>query len=56
MKSAIISLDGSGDFTTTMIATGKGNKIDVIDSVDFPLALAVLYFFHAVSWISALWR
>ena len=42
-ESAIISLDGSGDFTTTMIATGKGNKIDVIDSVDFPVSLGLFY-------------
>ncbi len=24
-ESAIVSIDGSGDFTTTMIAVGKGN-------------------------------
>lgn len=26
-EAACISIDGSGDFTTTMLATGKGNKI-----------------------------
>src|ERR1700743_1047121 len=26
-EAALLSIDGSGDFTTTMIATGKGNKI-----------------------------
>ena len=35
-EAAILSIDGSGDFTTTMIATGKGNKITVLDREKFP--------------------
>lgn len=42
-EAAILSLDGSGDFTTTMIASGKGNRIDVIDSVDFPVSCGLFY-------------
>ena len=42
-ESAIISIDGSGDFTTTMIAHGKGNKIEVLDSIDFPVSLGFIY-------------
>jgi carbamoyltransferase len=42
-ESAILSIDGSGDFTTTMFASGTGNKIDVIDSIDFPHSLGVFY-------------
>lgn len=42
-ESAILSIDGSGDFTTTMIATGKGNKIEVLDSVDFPVSCGLFY-------------
>ncbi|MEJ7737964.1 MAG: carbamoyltransferase C-terminal domain-containing protein [Chitinophagaceae bacterium] len=42
-EAAILSIDGSGDFTTTMIATGKGNKIDVLDSVDFPVSCGLFY-------------
>src|SRR5260221_11332645 len=42
-ESAILSIDGSGDFTTTMIATGKGNQITVIDSVDFPVSAGLFY-------------
>jgi carbamoyltransferase len=42
-EAAILSIDGSGDFTTTMIATGKGNKINVIDSVDFPVSCGLFY-------------
>lgn len=42
-EAAIISIDGSGDFSTVMLATGKGNQITVIDSIDFPHSLGVLY-------------
>jgi carbamoyltransferase len=42
-ESAILSLDGSGDFTTTMIAVGKGNKINMLDSVDFPVSIGLFY-------------
>jgi carbamoyltransferase len=40
---ALLSIDGSGDFTTTMIAIGKGNKIEVLDSVDFPVSCGLFY-------------
>ena len=42
-ESAILSIDGSGDFTTTMIAIGRGNKIEVLDSVDFPVSIGLFY-------------
>lgn len=42
-EAAILSVDGSGDFTTTMIATGKGNQITVLDSVDFPVSVGLFY-------------
>jgi carbamoyltransferase len=42
-ESAILSIDGSGDFTTTMIAVGRGNKIEVLDSVDFPVSCGLFY-------------
>jgi len=42
-EAAILSIDGSGDFTTTMIATGKGNQINVLDSVDFPVSAGLFY-------------
>jgi carbamoyltransferase len=42
-ESAILSIDGSGDFTTTMTATGKGNQITVMDSVDFPHSVGLFY-------------
>ena len=40
---ACISIDGSGDFTTTMTGVGKGNDIEVLDSVDFPHSLGIFY-------------
>lgn len=42
-EAAILSIDGSGDFTTTMVAVGKGNKIEVLDSVDFPVSAGLFY-------------
>lgn len=42
-ESAILSIDGSGDFSTTMIAYGKGNQITVLDSVDFPVSAGLFY-------------
>lgn len=42
-EAALLSIDGSGDFTTTMIGTGKDNKIEIIDSVDFPHSVGIFY-------------
>lgn len=42
-EAALLSIDGSGDFTTTMIGVGKGNKIEVLDSVDFPVSCGLFY-------------
>ncbi|HRO41286.1 MAG TPA: carbamoyltransferase C-terminal domain-containing protein [Flavipsychrobacter sp.] len=42
-ESAILSIDGSGDFTTTMIAVGRGNQIEVLDSMDFPVSAGLFY-------------
>ena len=42
-EAALLSIDGSGDFTTTMIGVGKGNHFEVIDSVDFPHSAGIFY-------------
>ncbi len=42
-EAACISIDGSGDFTTTMFAQGAGNKIEVLDTVDFPHSIGIFY-------------
>lgn len=42
-EAACISIDGSGDFTTTMLAAGDGKDITVLDSIDFPHSLGIFY-------------
>ncbi|HWB94666.1 MAG TPA: carbamoyltransferase C-terminal domain-containing protein [Puia sp.] len=42
-NAALLSIDGSGDFSTTMIGIGRGNKINVLDSVDFPHSVGLFY-------------
>lgn len=42
-EAAILSIDGFGDFTSTMIATGKGNKIEVLESVIYPHSAGIFY-------------
>jgi carbamoyltransferase len=42
-ESAILSIDGFGDFTSTMIGVGKDKKIEVIDSVIYPHSVGVFY-------------
>ncbi|MFN9112089.1 MAG: carbamoyltransferase N-terminal domain-containing protein, partial [Bacteroidota bacterium] len=42
-KAALLSIDGSGDFTTTMTGIGKGNQIEVINSIDFPHSIGLFY-------------
>ncbi len=42
-EAACVSIDGSGDFTTTMVGVGRGNSIEVLDSVDFPHSLGIFY-------------
>jgi carbamoyltransferase len=42
-EAAILSIDGAGDFTTTMIGVGKGNQIQVLNSVDFPVSCGTFY-------------
>jgi len=42
-ESAILSIDGFGDFTSTMTAVGKGNKFQVLNEVNYPHSLGVFY-------------
>ncbi len=42
-EAAILSIDGFGDFTSTMIATGKGKKIEVLDAVIYPHSAGIFY-------------
>ncbi len=42
-EAACLSVDGSGDFSTTMTGIGKGNDLQVINSLDFPHSLGLFY-------------
>jgi len=42
-SAAVLSVDGFGDFASTMLAVGAGNKYEVLDRVLFPHSLGVLY-------------
>ena len=42
-EAACLSIDGSGDFSTAMTAVGKGNKLEVLQSVDFPHSIGLCY-------------
>ncbi len=42
-ESAILSIDGSGDFSTVMIGRGHGNQIEVLASQDFPVSIGLFY-------------
>ena len=42
-KAACLSIDGSGDFSTTMLGIGDGNHIQILDSLDFPHSLGLFY-------------
>lgn len=42
-EAAVLSIDGAGDFTTTMIGVGKGYTMEILDSVDFPVSCGTFY-------------
>jgi carbamoyltransferase len=42
-ESAILSIDGFGDFSSTMLAVGKGNMIKVLGSVTYPNSIGLFY-------------
>jgi len=46
-EAALLSVDGFGDFVSTMTGRGSGTKIEVLDTVNFPHSLGT--FFTAVT-------
>jgi carbamoyltransferase len=42
-EAACLSLDGFGDFVSTMLAIGRGNAVEVLQRVHFPHSLGQLY-------------
>jgi len=42
-SSAVASVDGFGDFVSTMVGLGQGDRIEVLDRVTFPHSLGLFY-------------
>src|SRR5207302_10839699 len=42
-EAAILTMDGFGDFASTMLAVGRGNRFEVLDRVVFPDSLGIYY-------------
>ena len=54
-EAAVLSIDGSGDFTTTMLARGKGTRSRCFESEDFPASVGLFYTgFHTILGLSPL--
>ena len=42
-EAALLSIDGFGDFISTMWGTGKGNSIEVLGHVEYPHSTGIVY-------------
>ena len=42
-EAVVLTMDGVGEWATTSVAIGKGNKLDVIKEIHFPHSLGLLY-------------
>jgi len=42
-RAALLSIDGFGDFVSTMWALGEGNSIKVLDQVEYPHSTGIVY-------------
>lgn len=42
-EAAIITVDGVGEWTTTSVGHGKGNKVELLKEIHFPHSLGMLY-------------
>ena len=42
-ESAILTVDGAGEWTTSTMGIGRGNKIEVVKEIRFPHSLGLLY-------------
>ncbi len=42
-EAAILTVDGAGEWTTSTMAVGRGNKIEIIKEIRFPHSLGLLY-------------
>ena len=42
-RAALLSIDGFGDFISTMWAAGEGNSIEVLGQVEYPHSMGIVY-------------
>jgi carbamoyltransferase len=42
-RAAVLTIDGVGEWTTTSVGRGKGNKIELLEEMRFPHSLGLLY-------------
>ena len=42
-EAIVLTLDGVGEWATTTVSIGKGNKLDIIKEIHFPHSLGLLY-------------
>jgi carbamoyltransferase len=42
-EAALISVDGFGDFVSTMIGRGKDSRIEVLETINYPHSLGIVY-------------
>lgn len=42
-EAAVLTMDGVGEFATSSIAVGVGNKLDILEELRFPHSLGLLY-------------
>ena len=42
-ESAVLVMDGVGEWATTSIAIGRGSSIDIVEEIDFPHSLGLFY-------------
>lgn len=42
-EAAVLTLDGVGEWATTTVAIGTGNKLDIVREIHFPHSLGLLY-------------
>lgn len=43
VDAAILTMDGVGEWTTTSLAVGSGDRIEILKEIDFPHSLGLLY-------------
>src|SRR3989344_7467311 len=42
-EAAVLTMDGVGEWTTTSLAVGRGNKLEIFKEIHFPHSLGLLY-------------